>query len=194
MNWTKLKNEYISDFNATKVSLRDWCHKKDIKFNTARRHIKTQQLTKLQKPSSDNTNCASGELNTVRIQHKGYSKFIDEEYVNAASNIHSLQDELSLARSILAHQSDRLYSLSNQLDSDSPINATLTELKSLRPLYDLIDRSMGRVANLELSIAKLNQIKTGIARDEVQTKLLLQTIEQRSVSVAGSNISYYLDW
>ncbi|MGF1698215.1 hypothetical protein L4C54_21390 [Vibrio lamellibrachiae] len=194
MDWTQLKNEYISDFNATKISLRDWCHKKDIKFNTARRYIKTQQLTKLQNPSETITKCASGKLSPVRIQHNGYSKFIDEKYINAAANIHSLQDELSLARSILAHQSDRLYSLSHQLDSDTEAEERLVQLKSLWPLYDLIDRTMGRVANLELSIAKLEQIKVGITRDEAQTKLLLQTLEQRSVDAAGNNVNYYFDW
>jgi len=194
MDWTQLKNEYNSEFLETKISLRDWCHKKNIKYNTARRHIKVQQLNKHHSVSTTNTNCASEKLGIVRSSHNGYSQFIDEKYVRAAHQIDSLHHELTHARSILAHQSDRLYWFNEQMDKHDEPEGKLAIFKSMYPLYDLIDRTMGRIANLELSIARLEQVQSSTAKDRAQTELLLQTLQQRHINADSGKVTFHIDW
>lgn len=194
MDWTQLKNEYNSEFLETKISLRDWCHKKNIKYNTARRHIKVQQLQRQHNPSADNTNCASVKSGLVRSSHNGYSQFIDEKYVNAAKQIDSLHHELTHARSILAHQSDRLLWFNEQMTKHNEPKEIMTLFKAMCPLYDLIDRSMGRIASIELSIARLEHVQTSKEKDKAQTELLLQTLQQRRLDADKGQVTFNINW
>lgn len=194
MDWDELRNDYISDFQKNNLPLRDWCDQKNIKYNTARRYIKVQTLKTNHMVSPSITECAPGNKSALPNRHKGYSQYIAPKYVDAVHSIHSLHYELMHARSMLAHQSDRLGWFNDLMDEHAQLEDKLSLFKSMTPLYDLIDRTMGRIANLENSIAKLEYMRINIEKEEVQKELLLQTLNQRRQSAENGYVAYDINW
>ncbi len=194
MDWKSLEKRYIGDFQKTNTSLRDWCHANNLKYNTARRHIKIQTIKQFHSRSSNSTKCASDTFSAVRTKHNGYSKYIAPQYADAANQVSSLEDELAYTRALLAHQADRLKWFNEQESSLEGFDGKLQLVKSMLPLYELIDRTTARIASLEMSIAKLQQIKQSIEKDEIQKELVLATLEQRKQHQQASQVTYHIDW
>ncbi|MFA0046707.1 hypothetical protein AB4351_08295 [Vibrio sp. 10N.261.51.F11] len=208
MDWKALATRYAEDYQETRISLKQWCEQHQIDYQNARKHIsvrevkargssasktKRQNVIRSQPNKANRTSFSSG--NQAARKHGAYASLLEEEDVNVAAQVESLQDELLVSRSRLVSVLKARTQVQKQLQQCSSVEARVQCTEVLLKLVDAEERTVARVESLCSTISKLQRDETILVKDALQTKLIEQTIEQKRRDTEQDNqVIYHIDW
>lgn len=193
-DWRALETEFQRAYSELNIDLKEWCELKGINYNTARRHIKQRDAVLLSQAELYDQNCAfekpvdlEGPSNQYAVSHGGYSAFIDQEYLQQAYKIESLQSELDFSRGRLMMVA-KLSSSELSRQCASAIEIDDRQLK----LLEVEDRLVGRIESLTMKLAKLEAHRLSLEKDKLQLELLKTSLKEREQD--GTNVVFNIDW
>ncbi|MFT6905979.1 MAG: hypothetical protein ACJAS1_002642 [Oleiphilaceae bacterium] len=194
--WEVLQIRFIKAHENTGVSVKHWCEKNALNYDTARRHIKIEDKNTMlaiyksdQKSETTKRRVASlGNQNARTLGH--YSEFIttDEDALRHNSALKaSLSEELALIRMQLANLMVGIKKVEAKLNGELTIDQTLTLYEKYAKLQTNFDVKIGRIESLENSIINHKKITADIEKTIALTqKAQLEADKLRNQSSGGN--------
>ncbi len=147
--WAALQEEYIKDYTETGISIHKWCVKKGLKYATARRYIKindvkanvTPKVVVYEKPKN--------------LKHGGYSQYFTKTISTMVSET-SLNHELDLCRSRIHLVVCTIEEIQKRLGNDKvDVEVAASLYESLFKADLALDRNIARVESITKTLSSL---------------------------------------
>jgi len=209
-NWQQLREAYKQAYQDSQITLAKWCEENQLDYQCARKQIKVKDIkaefkkvikTKRQKvndPQPQKANATSFKANNqVARVHGGYASLLNQDDVEIAQQIGSLEDELLACRSRLVSVIKQRTELEGQLQnlngSDLELKAHYMEVHT--KIVEAEDRVIARIESITATLAKVERSQISNDKDKLQSKLIQQTIDQKAkVLEVDDKITYIIDW
>ncbi|MDE1220214.1 hypothetical protein MCT05_04320 [Vibrio aestuarianus] len=209
-NWQQLREAYRQAYQDSQITLAKWCKENQLDYQCARKQIKVKEIkaefkkvikTKRQKvidpqPQKANTTSFKANNQVARV-HGGYASLLNQDDVEIAQQIESLEDELLACRSRLVSVIKQRTELEGQLQnlngSDLELKAHYMEVHT--KIVDAEDRVIARIESITATLAKVERSQISNDKDKLQSKLIQQTIDQKSkVLGVDDKVTYIINW
>jgi len=208
MDWSELRERFKYDYQASGVSLKQWCNENGVDYTSARKQIrvreikaamkcdhktKRQNVTMSQPNKLNHTSFTKG--NQLARTHGGYASLLNYEDVELASKIQGLEDELLASRSRVISiiksraEIERQWKRSDNQEE----RAQLAEI--MIRLVDAEDRAVARVESLTATVSKIERNCVSNHKDTLQSELIKQTINSKAQAARPDDkVIYNIDW
>lgn len=202
--WEVLQNRFIKVHARTGISVKAWCEKNELNFNTARRYIKVNKLNHqstnesevIEFKNNDSVKIAPlkkrvasfGNQNARTLGH--YSEFIttDEDALRHNSALKaSLSEELALIRMQLSNLMVGIKMVEAKLNGELTVEQTIKLYEKYTKLQTTFDVKIARIESLENSIISHKKITADIEKTITLTqKAQLEADKLRNESSGGN--------
>lgn len=209
-NWQKVREAYKKAYQDSQITLAKWCEENQLDYQCARKQIKVKEIkaelkkvikTKRQKvidPQPQKANATSFKANNqVARVHGGYASLLNQDDVEIAQQIESLEEELLACRSRLVSVIKQRTELEGQLQnlngSDLELKAHYMEVHT--KIVEAEDRVIARIESITATLAKVERSQISNDKDKLQSKLIQQTIDQKAKELeVDDKVTYIIDW
>lgn len=194
--WEVLQSRFIKTHESTGISVKNWCEKNNLNYNTARRYIKVEEKNTtliIQNPkqlsqATKRKVASFGNQNARTLGH--YSEFIatDEDALRHNSALRaSLSEELALLRMQLSNLLVGIKKIEVKLEGELTVEQSLSLYDKYVKLQTSFDIKIARIESLENSLIHHKKITADIEKTIILTeKTKLETDKMRNES-SGAN-------
>lgn len=209
IDWNQNRQLYQRAYEETGVSLKGWCQQNQVDYQSARKQInvkkikeaaaltspqtKRQNVIESQPQKANQTSFSKG--NQIARKHGGYASLLNEDDVELALQINSLEDELLACRSRLVsamkYRSD--IEAEKRDCGDVEMKVVLSDL--LIKVIESEERTIARIESLSATLSKLGRDTILLEKDKAQIRMIEQTIDLRDKENSDDEkVIYHIEW
>lgn len=196
--WEVLKTRFIQAHEKTGVSVKQWCDKNKLNYNTARRHIKVdnkstsilKNKSSLISPVKSIRVASIGNQNARKLGH--YSEFIttDEDILrHSTALIASLHEELALLRMQMSNLLVGIKVIEAKFDDGLSFENEILLYEKYVKLQNSFDVKIARIESLENSLIQHKKIAVDMEKTSAVTEKLKLETEKLNGNLNGANQS-----